>query len=526
MRRLWAQRAILRLSVDTARTTRYRVVRMRRVPLRLLGALAALTMIVALAPGSALARSGGATSQSERPGVTYTTYRYGPLQIQPGQNTIDIDLNVQPGKLRPAVPGYIVSFEPNLTYLDGKVPRVDVLHLHHGVWLINYQPVFAAGEEKTNVDLPKGFGFDYKPSDRWAINYMIHNLFPNTAKVYLTYRIGFVPATAPAAKRMRAVHTVWMDVEGGKAYPVFDVLRTSGKNGRFIYPTQQPDAYRGGTELNKRVIDRDGVLVWTAGHLHPGGLYTDLWLTRAGRTVLVSRSRARYFEPAGAVSWDVAMTRTPAKWRVAVKRGDTLTVTGTYDSSRASWYESMAIMPVAMADGGGGVDPFATKGIAKPGPLTHGHLPENRHHGGEAAGLPDAAKLRSVTQPAGAPVTIKNFLYGLGDLSAGPTAGIPTVGAGQSVLFQNLEGGNVDGQRIYHTITACKSPCNRVAGIAYPLADAPIQFDSAELGFGFKNFTAAANRDSWSTPPNLPAGTYTYFCRIHPFMRGAFRVAQ
>ena len=23
---------------------------------------------------------------------------------------------------------------------------------------------------------------------------------------------------------------------------------------------------------------------------------------------------------------------------------------------------------------------------------------------------------------------------------------------------------------------------------------------------------------------NLPAGTYTYFCRIHPFMRGSFRV--
>jgi len=26
------------------------------------------------------------------------------------------------------------------------------------------------------------------------------------------------------------------------------------------------------------------------------------------------------------------------------------------------------------------------------------------------------------------------------------------------------------------------------------------------------------------TPQDLPSGTYTYFCRIHPFMRGAFRV--
>jgi plastocyanin len=27
-----------------------------------------------------------------------------------------------------------------------------------------------------------------------------------------------------------------------------------------------------------------------------------------------------------------------------------------------------------------------------------------------------------------------------------------------------------------------------------------------------------------STPTDLDPGTYTYFCRIHPFMRGDFRV--
>jgi TonB-dependent receptor len=36
--------------------------------------------------------------------------------------------------------------------------------------------------------------------------------------------------------------------------------------------------------------------------------------------------------------------------------------------------------------------------------------------------------------------------------------------------------------------------------------------------------TAAANRKTWRTPTNLRRGTYTYFCRVHPFMRGAFRV--
>ena len=51
-------------------------------------------------------------------------------------------------------------------------------------------------------------------------------------------------------------------------------------------------------------------LVSTAGHLHPGGLYTDLKITRGSRTKELFRSVAKYFEPAGAVSWDVSMTGT------------------------------------------------------------------------------------------------------------------------------------------------------------------------------------------------------------------------
>ena len=51
-------------------------------------------------------------------------------------------------------------------------------------------------------------------------------------------------------------------------------------------------------------------------------------------------------------------------------------------------------------------------------------------------------------------------------------------------------------------------------------------FDSGELGYGPQNATAAANRATWKTPKNLPTGTYTYFCRIHPFMRGAFKVVR
>jgi plastocyanin len=77
---------------------------------------------------------------------------------------------------------------------------------------------------------------------------------------------------------------------------------------------------------------------------------------------------------------------------------------------------------------------------------------------------------------------------------------------------------------IYHTVTACKAPCNRATGVAYPLADGPVTFDSGELGAGPPGITAAAQRSTWSVPSDLGTGTYTYFCRVHPYMRGAFRV--
>ena len=91
---------------------------------------------------------------------------------------------------------------------------------------------------------------------------------------------------------------------------------------------------------------------------------------------------------------------------------------------------------------------------------------------------------------------------------------------GRSLKFVNRD----PKRRIFHTITACKAPCNRTTGIAYPLADGKVEFDSGELGVGPRGFTPAANRITWKTPKRLDPGTYTYFCRVHPFMRGAFEV--
>jgi hypothetical protein len=227
------------------------------------------------------------------------------------------------------------------------------------------------------------------------------------------------------------------------------------------------------------------------------------------------------------------MTAAKPSWKIALKAGDKVNIHGTYDSKRASWYESMAIMDTFYADGhtSDSIDPFETQPDTS-GELTHGHLPENDNHGGQPDNtLPDVRKLLSGT--ATTKVAIRNYVYGLGDFQLrGKKGRPPVVRRGRSITFTNYDAtvGMSPQKSAYHTITACKAPCSGSTGIAYPLADAKIRFDSGELGYGpsilGQKFTPAANRNTWKTPKNLPVGTYTYFCRIHPFMRGSFRVVK
>ncbi|HZB77942.1 MAG TPA: hypothetical protein VE526_17050 [Solirubrobacteraceae bacterium] len=475
--------------------------------------LGAVLLLLAVLAAPAAAQDGPQT----------LSYEYGPVRIAPGQNTIAVEEN----RLKPPVDGWITRFKPDLVRAaDGTVPRVDVIHLHHGVWLsqddtnpLGFAPLFAAGEEKTELTAPPGFGWRYDADDRWLMNHMIHNLTPTEEEVAITYELDFIPADSPAAAGIQEVETAFLDTVGGW-YPVFDARRGRyGGDRRFTYPDEA-----NGAPANGWTVPEDGALVGSGGHLHPGGLWTDLELTRDGRTVRLFRSEAKYFEPAGAVSWDVAMTVTPADWRVGLRKGDVLSVSGTYDTKRASWYESMAIMPSMYARGASGPDPFTTN-VNVPGAVTHGHLPENDHHGGgRFSGLPDPRKLlaRPVGGGDGGAVVISGFVYGQGDLSSPGRRGRPAlVRRGRALRFVNRDARR---ENVFHTITACRAPCNRVTGIAYPLANGPVDFDSGELGFGPAGFTAAANRDTWATPKDLAPGTYTYFCRVHPFMRGAFAV--
>jgi plastocyanin len=474
-------------------------------------------------------------------GVQHLTYCYGPIPIRPGQNIIRLQPAIDDNtKLWPQQEGYITRFDPEFIYADGRVPGVDVLHLHHAVWLVNGGPQFAVGEEKTIQQLPQGFGWPSHPNDSWLLNDMLHDLVAKPAEVYVVWRLDFVPSSSPAAASIKPVRTKWLDVAGNPSlYPVFDTLAGQGQGGRYTFPDQAPAADLHPCGFGGRPPESHGclgaaqswtpshdvTLIGTAGHLHPGGLNTQLRDTRGGQTNTLFTSNAHYYEPAGAVSWDVSMGATPGPfWRVKVPAGDKLSVHATYDTQRASWYEVMGIMPVVVYDGTlpnskDAQDPT----IPQTEVLTHGHLSENDNHGGNPTGAPDPLSLWSAPAPNNT-IGIDEFAF-QGVPGAGPS--VPTVEPGQALTFRNYDADA--STNAFHTITACQAPCNGSTGIAYPIADGPVTFDSGELGFngnvpGAVGNAPAADRDTWKTPQDLPTGTYTYFCRIHPFMRGAFRV--
>ncbi|MEX0620501.1 MAG: hypothetical protein WD181_02875 [Solirubrobacterales bacterium] len=525
-------------------------------------------------------------------GVERTTYYIGertnrvdgPLKVTSGQNRIDYDPIF--GLQRPSENGWITRIKPNMVRPDGSIPLSSEVMFHHGVWLNANrndatddsvgsafpERFYATGEEKTAMNLPPGFGYRYLTTDFWTLNHMIHNLVPQAMELYITYTIDFIPDDSPLAEGIEPVRPIWMDVENGSYYPVFDVKRGSGgRDGKFTYPADAGDPYGSGPTRNEWTVDRDGVLVHTTGHVHTGGLSTELYLKRDGaryagprcqelkrltrqqnrnwssqrkrrfeatqkraracraarpsvngNRVELFTSKANYFDNRPPVSWDVAMFSTRPDWRVEVKAGDTLELQTTYETKIASWYESMGLQVVYMADDEvAGKNPYR-KRVNYPGAINHGQLEENSDHGGTGPVVgPDPSELPSGLL-ASDPLMIGGYSYEAGDFRLpGELGRPPVVERGEQITFQLSSSDQANA--IWHSLTSCKSPCNKSTGISYPIADGAFQFDSGQLGIGD---APTVNRSTWSTPRYMPVGTHTFFCRIHPLMRGAVRVVE
>ena len=270
-----------------------------------------------------------------------------------------------------------------------------------------------SGEEKTIMSFPRPFAYRYEDSDVWALNEMIHNLTAQPMKLDISYTVDFIPDGSPAAEGLRGVRPVWMDVENYRGYPVFDTFKGSGGGDGSPHLSRrgQGPLCERGPQRNLWTVDRDGVLVATAGHVHTGGLSTDLYLHRDGAKYAGPRCKSK----------PKARQRRACRKKTPRRRGRTgpplplggqvlragrpgfmgrqhegdARATGGSRSARGTRSRSQPTTRPRSAPGmsrwGSWSSTWPTaaaariptrRGSTTPGQVTHGHLPENSVHGG------------------------------------------------------------------------------------------------------------------------------------------------
>ena len=366
-------------------------------------------------PESAYERAGWKESASYQAGKKCKRihFSFGPITVRPGQN----DVLIGPVTIeKPAYDGYITRFQPDLVDETGQAPPIDVVHLHHGTWLNAYPsygngPFFAAGEEKTILPFPKGYGMEVGAMDQWLLLYMVHSEVAQPKEVWITYDIDYVAKDDAEKMGIVPAKPIWLDVQNRPIHkdapdtggnPVFNVHKGHGgyheDYGQKVctWPKQNCsrfDVYgdvtpQQGKPVNvpgadwKVTKDMAGTIVTMGGHLHPGGIADEVSLVRDGEEKMIHISDAIYWDRKAAGldpitgdtktrsmgkaggpgnSWDFSMTGTGAfiDWKVKIKPGDILRLNAVYDSQYASWYENMGIVMAWVAP----KDPHGPEGV-------------------------------------------------------------------------------------------------------------------------------------------------------------------
>ena len=297
-------------------------------------------------------------------------------------------------------------------------------------------------------------------------------------------------------------------------------------------------------------------MIGTGVHLHPGG---DRVLTENfgseenpcpddgrgyGGTLLLKADVINRHTP---LSEDYQTEVTRPSWRAPIHKGDRIRITGNYENKKHAWYTAMthtgAYIDEAQPPKGrckpylvgkdrkkrvrkkvkgraGGVRIVKRRIDPTEGVPNRDVGPRPRHVLRRRSSASTRASRRSSAPPDGplaSRVTIANFQYYPGGRGApGDMALPPTVKQGSSLTFFNAD----QQANIRHSVTTCKYPCNGRYVSNYPWADG--RWDSGTLGYDA--IDGGTPDPVSSTPEDLPVGKYSYFCRIHPFMRGEFRV--
>ncbi|HLF70231.1 MAG TPA: hypothetical protein VI541_04675 [Actinomycetota bacterium] len=440
--------------------------------------------------------------------------------------------------------------------------------------------VFGTGEEKTQGSLndradadPLGprYGMFIDGSQPQSLIFMVHNKTSGPLNVYILLEVRFAFGTRDEIKNATGC-LLLLDGEScvagkdfhsltGKLWgTTFDVPRGVGANGTYVHPRDIPPSLGTASPLGRFfTAGWNGTAIAGAGHLHPLGkevVLVNLGSVAkpcadldndgyAGITIFHSRKMERVPE-ANFTTEDYQMGATKPGFRTPIRQGDRIAQFGVYRNDENATYEAMSYsglyvdklqVPTPLAANEGCT--LANHGSYLINPSGPADLPTEGMLNHAWHGSPDTLcevpgtifatvdcnrdenfsvewPKRQLTDT----VHIANFLYSSGDRSvSGPLRVLPQVKQGSSIRFINEDAALV----IRHSVTSCPFPCNGPYVANYPLPDGV--FESHVLGnIDPINGAPDNTKFDWKTPTDLSVGVYSYFCRIHPTMRGVFEV--
>jgi hypothetical protein len=321
------------------------------------------------------AMSGGVPAAAPVPAPEVTEVRYGPFALGPAGAGGDLDFGnvVMPNVPKPCDDCFILAAEPDLIYPDGSSANLDTgVMLHHAVFFNPSRTdttcggdeffrnlgerFLASGNERTKRRFPPGFGYHLGTGPVNAVfHVMNHSSEPKA--VYFRYKVTWLPGTTEG---IRPVTPVWLDMAN---------CRTS----EYSVPAGPSSSHW----TWKSTIT--GRIIWTAGHVHDGGVRTTLTNATTGSHVCTAwagyGTKPAYMgtiESMSTCAWDALGT---------VREGETLDLESVYNASEAA-DDVMGIMVAYVwetpeLDGGTPAPPEATG--ATPAPPTSTPPAENPH---------------------------------------------------------------------------------------------------------------------------------------------------
>jgi plastocyanin len=493
----------------------------------------------------------------------WITLDYGPYLIHPGSDLSRMDVEIV------GADGYAVGFEPSVVGVDGEPLSSHVIHIHHAHWYWldpahegYHRWIYGTGEERTQGSfLPRArkdprfakglrYGVELKAGDRLGFLSMLHNKSAEPQTVYLRVRIEYVYGIHDTIQDATKwdFHNLFPTLVGS----TFNVPRTGGIYNFPVNATKDTIGPHtnyhnpiGGTKVVPGVgqvveVPFSGTVVAAAGHMHPGG--KEVVVSNLGRKndpcrddgdqypgVTAVRSRNI---PRGGVfgSEEFQMGVTQDGWRMYVRKGDRLVVNGVYDSTNFGF-------PDAMSYFGFYTD---TSDAPKPSQACKVELLDDRsasseeisrtvtnqawmmHHPLETCTKCDDPQPEPAPGSATNLVHIAGFHYLPGNHGfEGEPAGPPVVAKGDDLTFVNED---FAAAAVRHSVTSCRAPCNGEYVANYPLWDG--EFHSGALGYMWEEtYVNARSEPTWTLDTSeLEPGRHTYFCQLHPWMRGSFIV--